>query len=65
MNEDLVCRIPASFVAEVGKCVMNEEGNCRKRRDCLMVKTVECHTGELDSVPAYAPELLCDAGQVA
>lgn len=62
MKEIVVCRTP-SFAAEVGRDVVNEAGDYRKRKDGLVVKAVEYHPEEWDSIPALS-EFLCDSGQV-
>lgn len=43
---------------------MNEAGDCKKRDDDLLVIHVECHSRELDSIPASATLFLQAAGQV-
>lgn len=69
MNQDylvkkaVACRTPASFVATVGRCVMNEAGDCKKRKDGFIVKASEFCPGELDFIPVCALELLCDTSQ--
>lgn len=51
VKEFVVCRTPASCAAEIGRYVVNEEEDCRKRKGCLMVKADECSPGEFDSLP--------------
>lgn len=64
VNEASVCGMSALFVAEIRMCMVNEVGDYRKRKDGLLGKEVECHSGELNSILASAPYFLCDAGQV-
>lgn len=42
------------LVAEVERCLVNETGNCRKRKDRLMFKAIEYNLGELNSNLASA-----------
>lgn len=45
----------ASFVAEFARHIVNESGNCQKRKkDGLIVKTAECCPRDLDSSTASA-----------
>lgn len=39
------------FVVQIGRDIVNKKGNCRKRKDDLMLKAVECCCGETDSIP--------------
>lgn len=63
MKEAVACSIPAAFVAEVGRGVEREAGNCRKTKDGLKVKAVDCCSAELDSIPASTTEFQCN-GQI-
>lgn len=42
--EALVYRTFASFIVEVGRCLENEEGDCRKEKYVLVDKADECHS---------------------
>lgn len=44
-KETIFCRTPVSFVAEVGRYVVNEAENWRKNKNGLMVMGVESGTG--------------------
>uniref|UniRef100_A0A8C0GPL4 A-kinase anchor 110kDa C-terminal domain-containing protein n=1 Tax=Chelonoidis abingdonii TaxID=106734 RepID=A0A8C0GPL4_CHEAB len=50
-----------TFVGKVGRCVVNETGKSRKRKDNLMIKAAECCPTEIKSIPASTTEFLCDA----
>lgn len=62
--KDAVCRISASFVAEIGTYIENEVGDWKRGKEVLMAKVSQCYRGELDSIPVSATEFLCDVGQV-
>lgn len=47
----VVCMTPVSSAVDVGRHVVNEARACRKRKDRLLVKAVECCSGELSSDP--------------
>lgn len=64
MKEAVVRGFPASIVAELERCAVNEAGDGRKRKEGFRVETVECCPAELDSSPASAIKFLSDAGQV-
>lgn len=40
-----------SFVAQVGRCEMNEAEESREKKDCLVSEVGGCHSGELDFIP--------------
>lgn len=64
MKKAFVCRTPASFVSEVGRYVLNEAGDYRKKKGGLRVKVAECCPGKLDSMAAFSMDFLCDVSQV-
>lgn len=59
-----VCRISTLFAVEIGRCLANKAGDCRKKKDALVVKAGECHRGELTAIPASAIVFQCNTGQV-
>lgn len=60
VTEAVVCRTPALFVAQGGRCIVNEEDNCRKRKDGLTAKAVACCPGEVDPVPGQSSYMMLD-----
>ena len=54
---------PCLICCQCCKELINGVGDRRKRNEGLMVKTIECYSGELDSIPISAIKLQCDAGQ--
>lgn len=48
----LSVKSPDSFVAQVGRCEMNEAGESREKEDCLVSEVGGCHSAELDFIPA-------------
>lgn len=58
VKENVVCWLTTSFVPEVDRCVVNEAGDCRKKKDGFMVTAVEFFPGKLDYIPASATDFL-------
>lgn len=54
LKEAVLGRPPASFVVEIGRCVVNEKGDWRNRKDTVIVKAAERCSGELDSISVSA-----------
>lgn len=56
-------RCPCLICCQCCKELINGVGDRRKRNEGLMVKTTECYSGELDSIPISAIEIHSDAGK--
>lgn len=64
VSEVVVCRTPALHVAKVRIYIVNEARDGRNTEGGLTIKTIESCPTDLDSVPAFAMKLLCNARQV-
>lgn len=54
---------PCPICCQCCKELINSAGDRQKRNESLMVKTTECCSGGLDSIPISAIKLQYDAGQ--
>lgn len=52
---------PDSFVAQVGRCEMNEAGDRREKAGCRVAEVDECHSGELDFIPVSDTRIMREA----